>query len=134
MPWFARTDGLDGALAAHRQCSLGGLSEVIRDRVPGAVDLSIRFWCPDPAMPGDTEITEGEYDDFHGSMTVQNYEAVFIPLKQARLAALQQRAQPREAAAITSLIATLAEDAAELAQCKADVADPASSVRTRRAT
>ena len=38
----------------------------------------------------DTEIDEAEYDAFHGAMTVQNYESVFIPNKQARLARLQQ--------------------------------------------
>lgn len=163
MPWFARTDGLDGAHAAHRQCSLGGLNEVVRDRAPGPVDLSIRFWCPDPAVPGDTEITEREYDDFHGPMTVQNYEAVFIPMKEARLAARQQAAATLDAEAeeletatlpsalkaatrraltasraqaaerVASLVSVLADDAAELAQCRVDVADPNSSVRMRRA-
>ena len=64
------------------------------------------------------------------------------PSQSALKAALRQRiaiglwrriSRAQAAEKIASLVAVLADDAAELVQCRLDVADPGASVRSRRA-
>ena len=90
-----RTDGFAEAHNAHRYPDgTASLNEVIRDRnveQDKPADIYFSCDCPGGLQPGDTEVTWEEYDAFHATMTVQNYETKFIPQKEAHVEEIRQK-------------------------------------------
>jgi hypothetical protein len=144
--WIKRTDGIDAATTAHgitSGCPDSGCNEAVRDRsVQADQSQDVYFQCNGATpMPGDTEITEAEYDAAHCALTIHNYENVFIPRKEKLVADAEvtfaDSTDRRDRAAADGFLweqqVRIADDRAELAKCKADVADTDGlSIRQRR--
>ena len=152
--FLKRSDGFAATIAAHsRVAGCGDCEDLIRDRtVEAHLPALVYFRClNDDVRPGDTPVTEAEYDAFHTAMTAQNYERKFLADKRAASARVTAehathtatQADPAIPAAGKTLLRcacerrladlgrTAASDEAELARCRADLV-ATGSTRKRR--